>query len=140
VEQEQSVIEIEAFVEENFDPGLLWFITVLPGDGDLQKVEASLFSELKRIADQGVTPAELDKARNIQLAAFWRKLATIDGKADLLGTYQVFHGDYRKLFEVPAAFQAVTAEDIRAMAAEILRVENSTVGTLVPISAEQEAG
>ncbi len=140
VEQEQSAIEIEAFVEENFDPGLLWFIAVLPGDGDLEKVEKTLFSELKRIADQGVTPAELDKARNIQLAAFWRKLATIDGKADLLGTYQVFHGDYRKLFEVPAAFQAVTAEDIKAVAAEILRVENSTVGTLVPISAEQEAG
>jgi len=140
VEQEQNAIEIEGYVEENFDPGLLWFFTVLPGDGDLENVETSLFAELQRIAEDGVTRAELDKARNIQLAGFWRQLATIDGKADLLGTYQVFHGDYRKLFKVPAAFQAVTAEDIKTVAAEILKVQNSTVGTLVPVNAEQEAG
>ncbi|MGB5542253.1 MAG: pitrilysin family protein [Gammaproteobacteria bacterium] len=140
IEQEQSAIEVDAYVEENLDPGLLWFMTVLPGDGDPASVEAALFAELERITDQGVTAAELDKARNIQLAAFWRQLATIDGKADLLGTYEVFHGDYRKLFAAPSAYQAVTTEDIKALAARILKVSNSTVGTLVPARADQEAG
>ncbi len=30
--------------------------------------------------------------------AFWKKLSTIDGKAQLLGEYEIFHGDWAKLF------------------------------------------
>ena len=50
-------------------------------------------------ATEGVSEEELAKARNIVLADFWRGLATINGKAAALGNYEVFHGDYEKLFE-----------------------------------------
>ena len=42
---------------------------------------------------------ELTKARNLKLSAFWRGMATINGKARVLGTYEVFNGDYRKAFD-----------------------------------------
>jgi zinc protease len=140
VEQEQLVVEVDSYHDEGFDPGLAWLFAILPPGGDLERVEEVLFEELDRIAADGVSAAELAKARNIQLAKFWRKLATIDGKADLLGTYEVFHGDFRKLLEVPMRFEAVTAERIQKLAARVFRKQNSTVGLLIPEDSETEEG
>jgi zinc protease len=135
VEREQAAVQAGAFSDAGFDPGLLWVYAMLPPGGDVTKVEALLDDELGKIARDGVTAAELDKARNLKASAFWRGMATINGKARALGTYEVFNGDYRKLFDAPAAFEAVTAADIQALAIQILRVQNRTTGLLKPVTA-----
>ena len=63
---------------------------MLPPGGDTAKVEALLDDELAKVARDGVTPAELEKARNLKAAWFWRGMATINGKARALGNYEVF--------------------------------------------------
>jgi zinc protease len=83
-----------------------------------------------------VTAPELAKAKSLITADFWRNLATINGKAQALGTYAVFHGDYRKLFDVPTTYEKVTAEQVRELATKLLKNNNRTVGVLVP----EEAG
>jgi predicted Zn-dependent peptidase len=45
-------------------------------------------------------------------------------------TYEVFHGDYRKLFDAPAEYETISAEEVKQAAAAVLRVENRTVGVL----------
>ena len=62
-------------------------------------------------------------------------MATINGKARALGTAEVFEGDYRKAFDEPAAFEAVTAAQVQALAAKILRRQNRTTGLLQPVAA-----
>jgi zinc protease len=109
-----------------------WFLITLPAGGDPDVVEATLFEELERIAEEGVTEQELAKVRNIRLADYWRTLATIDGKADLLGDHEVFHGDYRKALDLATRIEAVTAQQIQDMARRVFRAENSTVGTVIP--------
>lgn len=135
VEREQAAVGAGAFAEAGFDPGLLWVYAMLPPGGDMAKVETLLDDELARIARDGVTAAELDKARNLKLAEFWRGMATINGKARALGSAEVFEGDYRKAFEEPADFEAVTAPQIKALAAKILRKQNRTTGLLQPVPA-----
>jgi len=135
VEKEQAAVDAGAFAEAGFDPGLFWVYAMLPPGGDMTKVEALLDDELAKIARDGVTAAELDKARNLKASAFWRGMATINGKARALGTYEVFNGDYRKLFDAPAAYDAVTAADVQALAKRILRVQNRTTGLLKPVPA-----
>jgi zinc protease len=115
-----------------------WFLITLPPGGDPDVVEATLFEEIERIAKEGITDQELAKVRNIRLADYWRTLATIDGKADLLGDHEVFHGDYRKALDLAARIEAVTAEQIRDMARKVFRAENSTVGTVIPADASVE--
>ncbi|RZA21193.1 MAG: insulinase family protein [Lysobacteraceae bacterium] len=139
VEREQAATQAGAFAEGGFDPGLLWIYAMLPPGGDMAKVEALLDDELAKIARDGVTAAELDKARNLESSAFWRGMATINGKARALGTYEVFNGDYRKLFDAPAAYDAVTAADVQALAKKILRIQNRTTGLLKPVAAAKEA-
>ena len=58
--------------------------------------------------------------------------ATIDGKAQLLGEYEIFHGDWAKLFDAPGQFDKVTREDVHAVAREILDSRRRTVGVLIP--------
>ena len=90
------------------------------------------------MAIEGVDSAELEKARNIMLANFWRQMATINGKARSLGEAAVFRGSYERLFDLPAEIEAVTAEDLRAVAARVLRRNNATIGTLRAPATEDE--
>jgi predicted Zn-dependent peptidase len=57
-------------------------------------------------------------------------METINGKADNIGTYELFFGDYRKLFTAPEDFKKVTVEDIQRVAATYLIKSNRTVGIL----------
>ena len=132
VEQQQIVLDVGQSLNLGFDPGLSYLYATLPPGGDLDKVEKALDVELQKIATGGVTDAELNKARTQKLADFWRGMATISGKAQELGSYEVFQGDYKKLFDAPAAFEKVSTADLKRIAGKLFRRENRTVGTLVP--------
>lgn len=140
VEQEQLAVGVFSFKDEGFDPGLAWFFVMLPPGGDTQRAEDVLFEELGKVASEAVQASELEKARNIQMANFWRKLATIDGKADLLGTYEVFYGDFNKMLDVPEQLAGVSLEDIKTISSTVFTRSNSTVGVLIPTANEQETG
>ncbi|HSM30373.1 MAG TPA: insulinase family protein, partial [Woeseiaceae bacterium] len=115
---------------EGFDPGLVYFYATLPPGGDLRALESRIIEELERVAGEGVSDAELDKARNIALAGFWRSMATISGKAGGLGEAAVFLGSYEQLFDLPDKIEAVSAEHLRAAAASVFRRGNATIGAL----------
>ena len=91
------------------------------------------------MAAEGVSEDELAKARNMALADYWRSMATISGKAAGLGEAAVFHGGYEKLFELPGNIEAVTVDDLKAVAEAVFRRGNATVGALyAPVVEEQE--
>ena len=130
VEEEALAISIGGFPFEGFDPGLVYFYATLPPGGDLQQLERRLFEELARVAAEGVSDEELTKARNMVLAEFWRSMATINGKAAHLGEAAVFQGRFEALFELPGNIEAISPEDLRAVAAAVFRRNNATVGVL----------
>ena len=101
VEEEQLALSVGGLQMEGFDPGLVYIYLTLPPDSDIAAVEARVLEELARVATQGVTAAELRKAQNNMVADFWRRLATIDGKARSLGEVEVFTGTYENVFALP---------------------------------------
>jgi zinc protease len=130
VEEQKLAISADSYIDRGFDPGLAWFLLTLPAGADTQKAEAVFDSEIERLRDGGVTAQELTRARSQALADFWRGLATIDGKAQALGSYAVLQGGYQRLFDAPRGYESVTADDIRKLATELLRPGNRTVGVL----------
>lgn len=138
VEQQRVAVSVDGYWQEGFDPGLAWFFLTLPAGSDPAAAEAAFTAELERVARDGVTAAELAKAKSLVSAGFWRSLATIDGKARSLGTYQVFHGDYRKLFDAAERYEAVTADDVQRLAATLLVPRNRTVGVLLPTHSDAD--
>ena len=136
VEKEGLAIDVGGYMHQGFDPGLTWIFAVLPPDGSVDVLDARITGMLEDVVRDGVTPEELAKAKNILLSGYWSGLSTISGKAQALGTYEVFHGDYRKLFGAPDAWEAVTDADVRAVVARVFRNNNRTVGVLRPAATE----
>ncbi|HNP65831.1 MAG TPA: pitrilysin family protein [Woeseiaceae bacterium] len=130
VEQEQLALSIGGFQMEGFDPGLVYFYLTLPPGADVNVVETRLLEELQRVVTDGVTDAELAKARNIMIADYWRSLATINGKAATLGRAEVFFGDYQDAFSLPVELEQVSAEQIQAVAGDVFNRKQMTVGVL----------
>jgi zinc protease len=130
VEEKKLAIEIGGSFQEGFDPGLTWLQLTLPEGADIPRVEKTLDDALAQVVSGGVTDAELTRAKNQYAAGFWNRLATINGKAGLLGEFEVFDGDYRKLFDAPATYEKVTRADVQKAAARVFQKNHRTVGVL----------
>jgi zinc protease len=139
VEEKKLAIDVSGTFSEGFDPGLTWLMLTLPEGGDPAKVLEVLDGALAQAVAQGVTEAELVRAKNLYASAFWKSLATIDGKASLLGHFEVYEGDYQKLFNSPALYEKVTREEVQKAAALIFQERQRTVGVLQSPPAVPEA-
>jgi len=139
---EEKKLAIEAFLEgtADFDPGLTWLQLTLPEGGKVAEAEHALDEALAQVVAQGVTEAELTRAKNLYASSFWKQLATINGKANLLGAFDVYEGDWRKLFDSPATYDKVTRDDVKKAAALIFQKNHRTVGVLQSPTGEAPAG
>jgi predicted Zn-dependent peptidase len=61
---------------------------------------------------------------------FYNQVETINGKSNNIGTYEVFFGDYRKMFDAPSNYNKVTIADVQRVAKKYLIKTNRTVGVL----------
>ena len=139
VDEQQLATSVFSYMPESFDPNLLYFYAVAGGEVEESQLEASLLSELERLKAEGVSERELQKVKNQKLMELYRTLETINGKANTLGTYELYFGDYKKMFSAPQAYEKVTAADIRRVAKKYLTQNNRTVGVLKDLSEEETA-
>jgi zinc protease len=127
---EPLVDSIESSHHEGFDPGITWLLFRLPHDTDPAVVESRVLDEIARLITEGIDEEELAGARSRMLARFEEALSTPDGKAMLLGAFDVFQGSFENFFSLPERLEAVTSADLQAVAAEVFSVSNMTVGRL----------
>jgi zinc protease len=136
VDGDQIALNAGGGAPNSLDPSVFGF-SIQPRSGvDPATVEKALYEELAKLQTQEVGAAELQKAKNQILAGFYRQLKTIEGRANLLGTYEVFEGDYNRLFKADKTIEAVTAADILRVAKTYFTAKNRTVATLIPEKAE----
>ena len=124
--------QVYTFISESFDPSL-FYIYSIAGDGvSADQLEKAILSQLDKIKTSGISEQELQKVKNQKLMEFYHTMETINGKANSLGTYEVFFGDYKKLYDAPGLYQKVTLEDIKRVANTYFSERNRTVGYLLP--------
>ena len=132
VNKEQVALNVEVFDEPSLDPFLL-SIYVQPRAGvEIDRVKALVIDELNKLGASPAADAELRKAKNQWLATHYREMKTVSGRANLLGTYELFYGGYQRLFTEPADIEKVTAADVERISKKLFRPENRTVGILEP--------
>ena len=136
VDTEQIALSVGAGVGDALDPTVFTF-NIQPRSGvDPATTEKALFEELSKLQADAVPDTELRKAKNQMLADLYRQLKTIAGRANLLGSYEVFQGDYAKLFSADKEIEAVTAADVQRVARQYFVAKNRTAATLVPEKVE----
>ena len=139
VDQDRVALDVSSYFQRGFDPGVLHFQITVAAEKGVAAAESTLFDELARVASEGVSAAELTKAKNVRLATYWRTLKTIDGKASELGDFQTFQGDWRRLFSAPDRYNRVTRAGLQALAKRIFAERNRTIGILIPEESREAA-
>jgi len=140
VDKDQIALFVGGGWQASFDP-TLFTINTQPKDGvEPITVEKAIYEELERLKSEPVSDDELQKAKNILLADFYRAMKTINGKANTLGTYEVFFGDYNRLFTAPEDYAKVTKDDVQRVVKQYFSAKNRTVATLIPEKPAAGAG
>ncbi|HKA28795.1 MAG TPA: pitrilysin family protein, partial [Candidatus Binatia bacterium] len=96
--------------------------------------------EMTRRIDEGiaalargpVTPEELARGQRLLRMELVKGLKTANGKANQLGFFEVVLGDYRKLFDLEAGWDAVTAADVQRVTSTYLVPAKRTRVVLEP--------
>jgi predicted Zn-dependent peptidase len=108
--------------------------TVRPGV-DMDLVERVFEEELERLGRELVTDDELARARALIETFELEAMQRVDERADRLSMYATLLDDPDMINKQLDRYLAVTAEQIRAAAAEFLRPDNRAVVTYVPAEA-----
>ncbi len=138
VDKDQIALDVSFFAVPTFDPALN-IVIAQPKEGVAPPVvEKAVCEEIDRVKAALITDQELEKAKNIQLMRFYQQMRAINGRANTIGTYEVFFGDYKKLFDAAKNYAAVTKEDVQRVARAYFGENNRTVATLIP-EAEEKA-
>jgi zinc protease len=116
-----------AFVPPFRERGLFEITVELREGRTAEEAEAVVLAELERIMHEGLTDAELEKARNKLETRFVRGLQTAQQRANALGFWEVSGGDFKRLFQQSDRYAAVGREDIVRVAREVLRPDGRTV-------------
>lgn len=132
VDKDQLALFVNGGFGATFDPTLFTVNSQPKANVMPEKVEQAIYDEFEKVKGAGVTDDELQKARNILLAGFYRQMKTISGKANTIGTYEVFFGNYKRLFSAADDYAKVTKADVQRVAKQYFNEKNRTVVTLVP--------
>jgi zinc protease len=137
VDKDQIALSVFMGADSAFDPTLL-VINAQPKQGvDPVACEKAIYEELDKAKTTFLSDQELEKAKNIRLVQFYQQMRTISGRANTIGTYEVFFGDYNRLFEAAKNYSAVTKEDVQRVAKKYFGANNRTVATLLPENEEK---
>jgi zinc protease len=137
VDQDQIALGINSSMSSALNPTLAIILTQPKQGVDPQACEKAIYEELERVKNGPITEQELEKAKNMRLVAFYHEMRTISDRANTIGTYELFFGDYRKLSEAAKNYAAVTREDVQRVAKTYFGANNRTVATLLPEEAEK---
>lgn len=130
VDKKQVATQVFTDYGESFDPSLFGFYVVSAKNIADSSVENAIYEVLENIKNDGITEKELQKIKNQKLMEFYGQVETINGKSNNIGTYEVFFGDYKKMFDAPALYNKVTTEDVKRVAGKYFSKSNRTVGIL----------
>ncbi|SEF97246.1 M16 family metallopeptidase [Flavobacterium urumqiense] len=130
VDKQQLATQVSSDFGDSFDPNLFNFYAVANKNINETDLENAIYAEIEKIKTNGISETELQKIKNQKLMEFYSQVETIDGKSNNIGTYEVFFGDYRKMFNAPANYNKITVADVQNVAKKYFIKSNRTVGIL----------
>ncbi len=107
-------------------------------DVDAERLELAVMSELDRIHREGVSEAEVARARALIETSFVTSLQSAAERADQLSRFATYFGDPGLANEQVERYRATTAVDVSALARDRLGPDNRAVLVFLP-QAQQAA-
>ena len=134
-------LAINAGASKDFlhDPRLFTFTALLAPGIAHEQVEQTLLAEIEKLKKDGVTPAEVARAINQQLASI---AYARDGSFAIAGQINecIAVGDWTLYLTQLEKLKAVTAADVQRVARKYFVADQSTTGWFIPQQEEAPAG
>ncbi|MDW6024096.1 pitrilysin family protein [Mesorhizobium sp. BAC0120] len=102
------------------------------GEAGIEQVETAIDAEIRKIVRDGVTESELEKAKNRFVRAMIFARDSQSGMANIYGAALTTGSTVKDLAEWPERIKAVTADQVKAVAAKYLNPDRSVAGYLLP--------
>lgn len=120
VEEKKLALDVESFYWSLRYGGAI-HVGAQPREGvDAAELEKALLAIVEEARTKGVTPRELQKAKNQQMADLVRTLKTNAGIAQQLGYFETI-GTHRDFFAYMKGFEAATPADLQRCAEQYLK-------------------
>ncbi len=113
-------------------PGVFLTLAVVNEGVTADSLEQGLMAEMTRVAAEGVTEAELTKAKNAYRTQLITQRQQSLFKAEALQSAAMFRGDPEAINTEWRMYLAVTVDDVKRVAATYLRQENSLALLIEP--------
>lgn len=140
VRRDRIAVEVSAGYDIlNRGPGQISF-DATPSEGvSVADVELAIRNELEDIKENGITEEELQRVKAQVIAADVYQRDSMFYQAMLIGQLEGVGLSWRVLQQYPAKLQAVTAEQVQAVARKYLDDDRLTVGVLDPQPVDDNA-
>ena len=122
-----------AYYQSNGVDDTRFAIYGVPKEGtDLRVLEARLEEVMAEIRDGGITPEELERAKNASIAQAIYSQDSQQALARIVGTALMTGNSLQDVQDWPARIQAVTAADVQEVAQKYLNQDRAVTGYLEP--------
>lgn len=111
------------------DPSLFVFMVNLQKGKKASQAERVILEQLKKLSTSLVSDQELQRAKNLNQASFYRNLQTNFERAYFLGFHETVGGHFSVGLDHQKRLSAVTAEDVKRVAAKYFQPHSRTVIT-----------
>ncbi|HKA58921.1 MAG TPA: pitrilysin family protein [Gemmatimonadales bacterium] len=108
-------------------PGVLATYGIVNQGVTAERLDSLLLRQLDSIRVNGITPAELEKAKNVLRSGFIANRETTLSKAEELQHYRMFHGSIDEINTDLERLLAVTSDDVKRVAGAYLDPANVTL-------------
>ncbi len=139
VKDEERALSLSISVDERRGPSLLRVFAIARDGVGLDLLEREIREDLARVAGDGLSPREMERARRMLEADAVRALQTSQSVAFVLSEYGLYDGEPGLFRDDLGRLLSLTAAEVRDAAARLLRPEAYSVVEVRP-GAEGTAG
>jgi zinc protease len=127
VKGDESVIQLFGFTDERRGPSSIFIGAIPKPDKDLSQIREIIMNEINDIAENGVTPAEMEKLQNQLLNDTIRVRQSSMARAQQIAEYALYDGQPELVNSELDELLAITGEQIKENVGKYLKTENRTL-------------
>lgn len=116
----------------NLGPSRFFLVGVPVNGGSIDDVEAEMLALVERVAEEGITAAELERAKNGMLASAIYARDNVQGAARTFGAALAIGRTIEDVESWPDRVEAITVEDVNAAARFVFDNAKSVTAVLLP--------